>query len=281
MIESDWHIHTRHSPCGKPEATVALVVQQATEAGIKEFGITDHLHCRLNLPALRAAREEYDALGPVPGFHFGVEVSCLRQWDLEQNDALGPDGRIYGVQHGGPEGPLTVFAPEEVLEELKVEYVIGGAHWALGAPLERQAMIRSYHRQNMVLAEHPLVDIVAHPWWWAGAWQDEDGKYTTLPWLDDFTVIPESMHLEFAAAVIQHDTAVEINAEMLLAPNYPEHFRSQYRDYLALLKGAGVTFSIASDSHAPGYDGHRLKQIEADIAALGLREENFWHPPRG
>ena len=278
MIQSDWHIHTRYSPCGKPEATLALVVQQAAEAGVKELGITDHLHCRLNLPALRAARREYDALGPVAGLHFGVEVSCLREWDLEQNDAKGADGRIYGVQEGGPEGALTLFLPDNVMRELRFEYVIGGAHWPLGAPLEREAVIRSYHRQNLFLAAHPLVDIVAHPWWFERAWKDEDDKYTTLPWFDDFTVIPRSMHVEFAAAAREHGKAIEINAHAIfLNPGYTAKFHSQYWDYVALLRDEGVTFSIGSDSHAPGYDGG-LNELAANLEALQLREEDFWRP---
>ena len=280
MVDSDWHNHSRHSPCGAPDATLAGIARRQADAGGREWGVTDHLHCRLNIPALEASRREFDALRPVPGAHFGVEVSCLRQWDLRQNDAKGDEGRIYGVQVDGPEGPLTTFIPDDVRQRLKIEYVIGGAHWPLGAPLEREAMIRSYHRQNMFLAEHPRVDIVAHPWWWMGAWQNDDGSYTTLPWLDDFGVVPRSMHLEFAAATIQSGSAVEINATMLLSREYPASFRRQYREYLAMLKEAGVTFAIGSDSH----DTHppdRLGQIEDDIAALGLRQADLWRPGDG
>ena len=279
MLDVDWHIHSRHSPCGKPEATLALITEQAAEAGIRDFGLTDHLHCRLGVPAMEAGRREFDALGDVPGFHFAVEVSCLREWDLERNDARGAEGRIYGVQlERGPEGgPLTVFLPEDLKERLNIEYVIGGAHWPLGAPLEREAMIRSYHRQNMFLAAHPQVDIVAHPWWWAGAWQNDDGTYATLPWLDDFAVIPKSMHLEFAAATRENGKAVELSAAMLLTQQYPAHFRGQYRDYLALLKGAGAVFAIGSDSHAAGYMD-RLGKIEDDVGSLGLSEEDLWRP---
>ena len=42
-------------------------------------------------------------------------------------------------------------------------------------PYERQAVIRDYHRQNMFLATHPLVNIIAHPWWWSGRWAVRPG----------------------------------------------------------------------------------------------------------
>lgn len=77
-------------------------------------------------------------------------------------------------------------------------------------PLDREVIMRDYHRQNMFLATHPLVDIVAHPWWWHGHWRDSDGCYRAEPWFDDFSRIPQDVHNEFASAAIQHDIVVEI-----------------------------------------------------------------------
>jgi len=277
-VDMDWHNHSHHSPCSGANASLATLVAEAHKAGMKEFGLSDHLHCRLNIPALRAARKEFDEMAPIPGFHFGVEVSCLRERDLEENDAKGAEGSIFGVQRGGEEGPLTICFPEGLQEELQFEYVIGGAHWWLGAAAEREAMIRSYHRQNMYLAERPEIDIVAHPWWWMGESQNEDGLPAGFPWFDDFGVIPKSMHLEFAAAVTEGGKAVEINAEMFIAKEYPPHFREQYRDYLALLKDNGVTFALGSDSHGPASWPSCLLEIEEDLDLLGLRREELWRP---
>ena len=281
-IDCDWHMHSRHSPCGRQGTPLALLAEQARASGLSAFGISDHLHCRLSLPALRACRAEYDALEDKRGFHFGLEVSCLRRSDLERNDARGAEGSIYGLQSDGPEGPLTVFLPEGLIEELNVEYVIGGAHWLLGAAKERDAAIRSYHRQNMFLASHPAVDIVAHPWWWMGAWKAPDRNfYPDLPWLGDFTVIPRSMHDEFAAAARENSKAVEINLHaILLNPQYPASFRGQYVEYLAGLKEQGVTFSIGSDSHGPGYEA-ALDRVQRDLEGLDLTEADLWKPGAG
>lgn len=275
----DWHVHSHHSPCGKEGATLALICEQARAWGVEELGITDHIHCRGNEPSLRSCRAEYEELPDRGGFHFAVEASCVRRYDLDTVE----DGALYPPDlKGGPEDDeLVLHLPEELLEELGIEYVVAGAHWPLGAPEEREAMILSYHRQNMFLAQHPRVDIVAHPWWWMGAWKQpgsEEVFYPDLPWLGDFTVIPASMHDEFAAAARENGKAVEINANAcLLNPSYPRTFRGQYLEYLAGLKQRGVRFSVGSDSHYPGYDG-ALARVEEDVASLGIDGASLWRP---
>ncbi len=257
-----------------------MIVEQARAAGLRSFGVTDHLHTKFCEPHLLACRAEYDAMSDKEGFHFGIEVSVLREYDHQQEE---PRSKTAEPCDDWADKKLVLRLPRQLLEQLRPEYIIGAAHWSLGAPFQRDAIIRSYHRQNMFLATHSQVDIVAHPWWWGGGgvgqWQNADGNYHTLPWLDDFSVIPKSMHDEFAAAAIEHSTAIEINAKgLLLNPRYPESFRRQYLEYLADLKAAGVRFSIASDSHYPGYDGSLLCRIEAYLDQLGLREEDIWQP---
>ncbi len=162
---------------------------------------------------------------------------------------------------------------------LGIEYVVGGTHWPLYVEVERNAIIRDYHRQNLFLARHPLVTIVAHPWWWMGAWQEADKTYRSDPWLDDFGKVPASMHDEFAAVVREHGKIVEINlSAMLLTPTYPEGFKRQYLDYLAGLKAAGVTLSIGSDHHAQHrrYGEIDLAYAEKMLASVGIEENDLW-----
>jgi len=278
-VHMDWHVHSRHSPCGKPEATLAKILREARAAGITSLGVTDHLFGPLTEPAIRAARAEYDALPEKEGFLFGIEASCLRRHDVAEAARLGAAANIWGLQRGGAaDDDLTVYLPGDLVAEVRPAYVIGGAHGPLGAPLERDAVIRQYHRQNVFLACHPAVDVVAHPWWWQGAWEDADGMYRTLPWFDDFSAIPRSMHDELAAAAKEHSTAIEINAgAVFVNPAYTDGFKHQYLEYLAYLRDAGVTFSVASDSHHPGYDA-RLGRIERELDLLGLTEGELWRP---
>ena len=63
------------------------------------------------------------------------------------------------------------------------------------------------------------------------------------------------MHDEFAAAVIESGTKVEINiGANLLNPHYPERFVFMYLEYLAELQSRGVCLSIGSDCHSARYD---------------------------
>lgn len=279
-LKTDWHIHTRHSPCGWGEASLARLAADASAAGLTAIGVTDHLHCAMNEPTLRACRSEYDSLRCDMEVHFGVEVTAIRKWDLERNDSLGMDGNISGFHTGGPaDGELTIHLPNAFRNELKIEYVIGGTHNTLDAPMRRGAIIRCFHRQNMFLACREEVDIVAHPWWWVHGWKNADGTFTGEPWFDDFRAIPRSMHDEFASAVLENDKAVEINGgAIFLTPRYTEHFKMQYLDYLLGLKAAGVRFAVNTDAHCPGYPAERVERFIPYLEKLDLDPDSLWRP---
>lgn len=276
MLTSDWHIHSCHS-CDSACLPMDEMVRGAAELGIADYGVSDHIHTPLNLPDLRASRHAFAQARPSPRFHFGVELSCVSQWELSQIELGTHDTAVYGIRSGGPAGAsLALGVTDEDLRQLDVEYVIGGTHWPMYVAIEREAIVRDYHRQNMFLAAHPLIDIVAHPWWWMGSWQDADGRYTSEPWLDDFRKIPQSMHDEFAAALRQHGTVAEINiSAMLLNPCYPERFRCQYVDYLAGLKQAGACLCMGSDCHSARYEID-FETADAMLVRAGIRDDDLW-----
>lgn len=275
MITTDWHIHSRNS-CDDACMAVSDLVSEAPRKGICNFGLTDHIHTPYNLPDLARSREEYLDSRPSHGFHFGVEVSCVSQWELDEIASGSHENPVYGLRSGGRAGcDLAIGIETGDLATYQIEYVVGGVHWPMYVPMEREAVIRDYHRQNMFLATHPLVDIVAHPWWWMGHWMDNHGNYPGEPWFDNFSRIPESMHREFAAAAIEHDTAVEINIEAnLLNPRYPERFASHYMEYLSGLQSLGVRLSIGSDCHRAHYDID-FEKVGQMLKSVGIKD-NFW-----
>ena len=276
-ITTDWHIHSRNS-CDQACMTLADLVKGAGEQGIVDYGLTDHIHTPYNLPDLYAARAEFDEVVNSPRVHFGVEVSVVSQWELDELARTEYPGEpVYGIRKGGPEGAAPAIGlAEEEMRALGIEYVVGGVHWPLYAPIEREAIIRDYHRQNMFLATHPLVSVIAHPWWWMGAWKDADGVYRSAPWLDDFGHVPQAMHEEFAAATREHWKAVEINLEgMVLTEAYPERFKEQYLEYLAWLQGEGVALSIGSDCHGRHYSTEFEKAAER-LEKAGIEEGKLW-----
>lgn len=299
-LTSDWHIHSRNSydcRAGRLPTTMAEQFEHIRAAGVTDWGITDHLNVPCTLPDIAASRAEFDSLPASPHVHFSVEVTTISAWELAEiargNSADSPQG----IRQGGPSGaPLAIALSEEDYHRFQFDYVVGGAHWPMYVPLERDAVIRDYHRQNMFLVCHPLVKIVAHPWWWGGAWMDDDGIYRSDPWLADFRRIPQSMHDEFAAAARQHDKVVEINLGMILNSRYTETFRRQYCEYLAGLREASVALSMGTDHHAQTapYCGDastpdtarqaaqaRYAAVMALLEPVGIRESELWRlPPR-
>jgi histidinol phosphatase-like PHP family hydrolase len=278
-IQSDWHIHSQNS-CDEAALVVSDLIREAEAKGIRDYGLTDHLHTPFNLPDVVASREEFLASAPPPQFHFGIEVSCVSQWEIDEVASGRHKSPVYGRRSGGPPGAaLAIGLTRQDIDRLHIEYVVGGTHWPMYVPLERDAIIRDYHRQNMFLATHPLVKVVAHPWWWHGSWKDAQGFFNAEPWFDDFRRIPQSMHEEFADAVKANQAIVEINiGAMLLNPHYPDRFKVQYLDYLGELKSRKVRLCTGSDCHSAHYS------TDFDAAArmldrVGIREDDLWGLP--
>ncbi len=288
-ITSDWHIHTRNS-CDSACLTVSDLISEAAQSGIHDFGITDHLHTPYNLPDIARARDEFLANDPSPHFHFGVEASCMSQWEIDEIAANKYKDPVYGLRSGGKPGcylddiiydaqwgakpgcALALGITAENIAQFGIEYVIGGTHWPLFVPLAVETLIPDYHRQNMFLASHPLVDIIAHPWWGL------DGLGMEETW--DFGLVPKSMHDEFAAAVLEHNKVVEINIGAgMLFRNGKE--QTQYLEFLAQLKMQGVHFSIASDCHGVHYDVTEMfERASKMLARVGIADDFWCLPPR-
>ena len=271
----DWHIHTRGSWTGIPYKTLHQIAEDAHTAGLSAIGFTDHLRTRPSIGVLEASRNEYDCLAaPIPCF-FGAEVSAVRQWDIEHRD--GQEDFAYTYAEGPEEDPVIIL-DDEMKKRLSFDYAIGAAHFRLGAPLEAQAMIESFHRQQMMLAQHPFVDVIGHPWYQNVRWKNDDGSMWIAPWIDDFASIPEKYHREFAEAVVRGGKAIEINANLFLPSNYyNDRFRGQYRIFFRNLRDCGAQFAIGTDAHDAGYVS-RLHLIEHELEGLGLTEDNFWRP---
>jgi len=278
-ITSDWHIHSRNS-CDSACMTVSELILKAAEKRIGDFGLTDHIHTPFNLPDLAASRQEFLACSPSSHFHFGLEVSCVSQWEIDEIAKGKHKAPVYGLRSDGPANcPLAIGLTAEDIKTYQIEYVVGGTHWPMYVPIEREAVIRDFHRQNMFLVTHPLVDIVAHLWWWHGHWQDSEGCYSAEPWFDDFNRIPSSMHNEFATAAIEYDTVAEINLQaILLNSHYPERFKQQYLKYLAELKSQKVKLCIGSDCHSAHYEVD-FEAASLMLESVGISDEDLWWLP--
>ncbi len=269
IIKDDWHIHSTHS-CDGACMKMKSLVEGAVDKGIMKYGITDHIHTPFNYPDIINSKKAYD-LNRTKGFYFGVEVSSVSQWELDMIAAGAKGNLTYGIREGGPEGAaLAIAIDEEYIAVNNIEYVVGGTHWAMYTKNNAQDIIKDYHRQNMFLSEHKLVDIVAHPWWYLGACED--------CWSTDFGMIPISMHKEFAKSCIENDKLVEINlSAMLLSDKNSEKFKQEYLEYLVRLKEFGVQFSIGSDCHNEFYNID-FRKASNMLEAAGFSSNDFYSP---
>ena len=299
QIRSDFHMHSGHSHDVGNGTKLATIRDESRAAGVREIGISEHLNNRKTDAHLRASRAEYDTLADDENFHFGVEASTLRDWDLQMEKERGETATPYGHYDGGPLQPPQVYLPDEVREEMNFEYVIAGVHWFLGVAggggraideSDTEAIVRNWHEQQMCIVTHPNVDVLVHPWWWYTVRLEPEIKVLGLPWSYDFGVIPRSMHEELAAAARDNNTAIELSGVSFFEQHeghktgqpdeeFPAPPREQYLEFHHLLKDAGVTFSIGSDSHGPGYDDSKVLQLSTPLESLGLTDADLWHPP--
>lgn len=275
MYKSDWHIHTEASY--DASLTLPELLKNAEKYGIAELGITDHVNIPNWTRYLKKSQELVEKYRR-EGLHLGVELTTQSK---PKHD--------YIMQHGGKEDLWKLkydFEPfcgyelaltEEELREYKVEYVVGGAHWPCYAPYTREDIIKDYALQNIYLASDKRVDIVAHPWWFCGKWANEKGVYDSLPWFDDFGVIPSSVHDEFAAAMIENDTCMEWNIlSFIVTDDYTDKFKRQYAEYVRMMFEKGVKITVGSDVH-DDYPDFR-EEFEKLASSVGFKAEDFTKP---
>ena len=73
-ITSDWHIHSRNS-CDEACISIADLMRVAHEKGIRDYGITDHMHTPCNVPDIEASRATTIAAGgECCGFTFRLKT---------------------------------------------------------------------------------------------------------------------------------------------------------------------------------------------------------------
>lgn len=267
IINSDYHIHSEYSY----DAILPLseIYDAAKAFGFRKIGITDHVNFNDgkflgDLEASAKGVKEFQKTHPE--VILGVELTPIEKPEFD-----------YIAKHGMREGyvPPVSDKPYEIelaqtKEELMacgVRYAIGASHWRVDVPNARalpadlDAEIREWYRQQMWLANDPRVTVLGHPWW--------NGSGV---WYDDFSVIPHSMHMDIAEALLKNKKYVEYNAgSMLLATS--EKFRYQYAEFIRELFEMGIPVTYGSDYHKEYSDKHLL--AEKVLESVGFREGDF------
>ena len=252
-ITSDWHIHTKYS-CDGACMEFEDLVKDAKELGIRDYGVSDHYHSRLQEADIKASREDYEKTLEIHPelkghFHFGIEASVMSEWEIEKiakGDYTEPP--IWGIRTGGPKNsPVMYDFDDELLEKYKVEYVIGGVHWMLYCDSDKDSVIKEQHRQYMFCATHPKTTILAHYLWWnpmdSKRWPDmlDPCKY--------HLEISETMRNELVCALKENNVAFELSSGLIMK-EHPKTLLDEYLGWVSDLQRSGVVFSMGSDSHA-------------------------------
>lgn len=265
MIFSDWHIHTENSY----DATNRLtsIAEEAKAEGLRLIGITDHANfndnkfmtdLRNSVAAVKAAQKEY------PFLVLGVELTPIEKPEF---DYIAKTGTREGYQPPVQDAPyeIELAATREELMAMGVRYAIGAAHWRVDKPWAKQlpidldACIQEWHRQQLWLACDERVTILGHPWY--------NGKRI---WYHDFELIPRSMNLELAAALKENGKFVECNSHFFRVEQSTEKFRHRYAEFLRELFEMGIPVTYGSDSH------HNYEDLRPDpekyLAAAGFKD---------
>ena len=299
-LQQDFHIHT-HCSCDGACAQIGDIIRGCQTAGLKQFGISDHLHTRFNLPDIEIARKEFLECGPIPAFHFGIEVTCATQWECEKiakRDFAScftceVNGKpfqtmtpIDGIMYGGPaNGPLMVDLTREDVERLGIEYVIGGVHKPNYTEQTIPSMIDDFFNQSCFLVQHKLVDILAHPWeglaFWSGYSIVTKNPADHHP--EAFFQIPQEYWDELAHLLISNNKLAELNCCDITGKRYDGKIARFTMEKMAEWKEKGVKFTFGSDLHRAEYriNGEMsLRESENVLTEYGFTEDDFALPPR-
>ena len=278
-LRQNLHIHSLHS-CDSACATINDIQKEMLECGMTEFGLSDHYHTVYNLCDIHSAYNDFHCCKRPAEFHFGIELTCMAKWECDaikkgEYEYIGDDP-IYGLRFNQPPADAD-FSPcididEETLNKFGIEYTIAGAHWPLKLPNSLAEACDDLFTQMMYLAEHPLVDILAHAWYplhAAHRWKDWLGM-TGMPKFDksiiDFSTlakIPAWMNEKIGEALVKNGTCAEINSADLNDLRCPSEYRDVRWRILALWREMGVKFTYGTDQHS-------AHNVRADIAATEL-----------
>lgn len=268
FIQSDWHIHSENSY----DATLTLeeIARKAKELGFKRVGITDHANFNDDkfLGDLKSSANSVKAFQKKhPEVILGVELTPIEKPEFDYIEKHRTrEGYIPPVM----EKPYAIELAQtkEQLIGYGVRYAVGAAHWRVDVPyakelpMDRDAMIKEWYRQQLWLACDERVTILGHPW-----------NNSSGAWYDDFSVIPRSMNMDIAYALKKNKKYVECNERVLCSQRASEKFRIQYAEFIRELFEMGIPVTYGSDSH--NEYARQYKEMVKILADVGFKEGDF------
>ena len=269
MIHSDWHIHTEASY--DAQLPIETLITRAREQGLRRFGVTDHANFNdekflgdLRNSAMLVKKHQTAC----PEMVLGVELTPIEKPLFDYIAKTGTrDGYVPVIQDAPYAIELAVSKDE--LVAMGIRYAVGAAHWRVDIPNPAEednslpVVINEWFRQQMWLIQDERVTILGHPW--------HNGSGL---WYQDFSVIPQSMHEEMAAALLENRKYAECNAGIFRSPKGTEKFRCQYAEYLRFLFEKGILITYGSDCHGKTHQEYPDDRVlvEPYLRAAGFED---------
>ena len=249
MIHSDLHIHSEYSY----DSSLPLeeILTAAKERGYRQVGVTDHL----NLPNHRfidclrnSAENVLKAKENTPKLLLGIELTTIEKpfYDhcvkYPETFTYNPEGYTPPTSGIPIPYPLELALSKEELMSYGIQYTVTAAHGYIDVPApdvrDIKDCVDAWHRMQMYIACDERTTILGHPYY--------HGLHI---WYDDFSVVPQSMHEELAAALKENGKLIEMNRDMILSPHASERFKHQYAEYMRYMFEYGIRVTYGSDSH--------------------------------
>ena len=263
IIKSDWHMHSEASH--DSNLTLKEIEEKSLEFGFVKIGITDHVNLN-DETFLGNLKKSQEIVSERQKFCdrlvLGVELTPIEK---PQFDYIAKHGTSVGYippETSSPYGIELALSKEEILAH-GIRYVIGASHWRVDLPgaasmaPDLDACIREWHRQQMFMACDERVSVLGHPWY--------NGQAI---WYEDFSVIPDSMKNELAAALKENHKYVECNSHFFTTSKATERFKCQYAEYLRGMCEMGIPVTYGSDSHNKYLPSHLMP--EKYLSAAGF-----------
>jgi histidinol phosphatase-like PHP family hydrolase len=241
----DYHIHTCHSECGRPEMQPGQIVRRAEQLGLRAIAFTDHLEEPRHRDYFPILRRELAAVETPMRIVFGCEVTVRppRRLTIDAEFARQFDYVLCGYNHFHDPG--------------MVDYFIGLS--------EREAKAEVLGMFTAAV-ESPLVHAVAHPFYVYPGSALRSDLYDTIT---DDEIMPI---IETAA---RNGIAFELSPKGL----HPDNAIGGRR-LLGLAADAGIDFVVGTDAHALDRIGQTACLADL-IEDLGLDASRFVHPGSG
>ena len=271
IIHSDWHIHTDSSY--DAHLPLETLIKRAGEQDLRGFGVTDHANFN-DPPFLSDLKNSAESVKRLqhtcPTMVAGVELTPIAKPHFDYIAKNGtregfilPDDRLY---------PIELAVTKDELRALGIRYAVCAAHWRLDPihskenPMDMDSTVREWHRHQMWMACDERTTILGHPWY-----------HGRSLWYEDFSVIPASMHHEFAAALKENHKFAECNVHFFVAETAGDKFRHQYAEFLRYLFESGVRITYGSDCH--GGTEHDYPDVRAKaeyyLEKAGFKDGDF------